>query len=157
MAGVLSIAVTYQDLFFSLIKVLPQIPYDDKWENGSGYFDLAAKQQTATVPCCAFDDVGRAIILIPNEEGPGTIIIFQRQLKGRRLCIHVPEVRQDPVEEGGVIVKAAVLSAAGETLHDDSAMENDLSHSAQNRQIIARHALLRNAIRYLHKPVKKRQ
>ena len=128
--------VTYQDLFAATIKVLPEIPYDKSWENGTGYFDDLAKTKTDKV-CKSVDPYGRPIMMIPCENG--TIVVFRRLTNSDRLCFHVPM----KITKSGV----TRITAGGETF---VAELSDLTESAQERQLEARMAVLATAIQYLH-------
>jgi hypothetical protein len=64
----------------------PLVPYDSKWENGTGYLDRALKEplfrSLGPGEYARFvDDVGRKAIVIGTQLGP--VIIFQRYSKSK--------------------------------------------------------------------------
>jgi hypothetical protein len=129
--------VTYQDLFAATMKVLPEIPYDKLWENGTGYFDNLAKRKVEKV-CKSSDRYGRSLMLIPTDIG--TLVVFRRFTNSDQLCFHVPQlIRKEGAEDR--------ISAGGETFVNDI---TQLSESAQERQMEVRIALINVAIQNLH-------
>ncbi|HWT40244.1 MAG TPA: hypothetical protein VN081_03160 [Dongiaceae bacterium] len=137
--------VTFQDLFMATMRAkgIPEIAYDPLWENGTGYFDRLAKTKIAEVSK-SHDPSGRGILMVPDEEG--TIVIFQRIPNDNRLCFHIPV----EVYRGG----ETYVTAGGEMLVGDV---DELSPSAQERQLEARMAILSTAIHYIHNSYKCRK
>jgi len=74
-----------------IAKKLPQITFDPKWHNGTGYFNGAVDadvQHTATFT----DENGRIGIIIPLDiagEENANLVIFQRDTTSR-VCANVP-------------------------------------------------------------------
>src|SRR5574343_502479 len=54
---------------------IPEIPFQDTWNNGTGYFDGAEKEPLEG-PCTSTDKSGRSLLIYPTPLG--NVIAFQR-------------------------------------------------------------------------------
>jgi glycogen debranching enzyme len=73
-----------------------EVPYQARWENGTGYLNHAVNDESITAVSRCTDSWGRKILLLPQESGKN-IVIFQRF--GNRNSIYVSNHPSDMDEE----------------------------------------------------------
>lgn len=81
--------------FAKVFNGLPELEYQSKWANGTGYFDGASKDESIKTAGRAVDPHGRRIVIIPLHKQGGdrfkNVVIFQRYSDSQDvLIVHCP-------------------------------------------------------------------
>lgn len=85
-----SIASTFRHVF----DKLPEIEFNGNWQNGTGYFDGAAKDASIKTACRSVDRHGRKLIIVPFPKLEQNLVFFERFHGGAdRIVLHHPNIR----------------------------------------------------------------
>ena len=95
-------------------KIENEIAFNIRWENGTGYFNLAVLKDIQEQPSKTADPHGRKIILLPVIGDSYQLVFFERHTTGDRICVNAPV----GFSRHGIEIESKNLYTTGDTVFE---------------------------------------